>query len=93
MVSPARDMLPVAVGVDVPMERGEEKMRHGYEWWETFWKWLLKEGKEANANAPLDIYLDNWLKIKKNEFEKLWREDVDLIEKLEDAPRGGGGGS
>jgi len=53
------------------------KMRHGYEWWETFWKWLLNESKDP-PYIPDDIDLDEWLRDKKKLFTDMWREGLIL---------------
>lgn len=45
-------------------------MRHGYEWWEAFWKWFLNESKDHGGIFNIDVYLKNM----KKEFEELWRE-------------------
>lgn len=52
-------------------------MRHGIPWWETFWKWLLKDSRTLFLYVDADqneLYLDQHLKDMKLEFEELWRE-------------------
>lgn len=50
-------------------------MRHGYEWWEAYDKWLLKEAVIAENRSELATeQMPSWLKRKKKEFEKLWNE-------------------
>jgi len=43
------------------------KVRHGWEWWESFWKWILVQADETEN-------VKWWIKHKKKEFEELWRE-------------------
>jgi hypothetical protein len=42
-----------------------EKMRHGYEWWEKFWDWLILSS---------DPEKQRYLKERKKQFEEYWRE-------------------
>ena len=43
-------------------------MRQGYNWWETFWKWLLTQ----KVGEPITV--KSWLYFKKKEFEELVRD-------------------
>jgi len=49
-------------------------MRHGWEWWEAFWKWLKDEAVDAGWTHEGETIKD-WMKSKKAEFEELWRRD------------------
>lgn len=54
-----------------------QKVRHGYEWWEKFWKWLRKDSLNVFHYLDEDQnehYLTEWIDERKEEFEKLWRE-------------------
>jgi hypothetical protein len=50
-------------------------MRHGYEWWEAFWKRLLMKaaGIDVWSRNEEKLYaLPVWLISVKNEFEREW---------------------
>lgn len=40
-------------------------MRHGYEWWESFWDWLILSS---------DLEKQKYLKERKKQFEEYWRK-------------------
>ncbi|MBW2672020.1 MAG: hypothetical protein JRD89_01225 [Deltaproteobacteria bacterium] len=44
-------------------------MRHGYEWWEAFWKWLLKQCLENDDRHSYLVLKDYY-----EEFEEKWRK-------------------
>lgn len=52
-------------------------MRHGYEWWEAFWKWLLDSYENMRNDEWGDIgkYAANELRNKYNDFEEKCRKE------------------
>jgi len=49
-------------------------MRHGWKWWEAFWKWLLDKSRYHSCVHYGDDTTRFWLKKRFKEFEALWRE-------------------
>lgn len=56
-------------------------MKHGYKWWEDFWRWFKQEADEKYRNISSD-----WLEMKKQEFEELWKERQASSKLKEDQP-------
>jgi len=59
-------------------------MRHGWEWWESFWKWLLNsyvdlERLDDERGAELYVktgkMIQDELKTRYKEFEEKWRTE------------------
>lgn len=52
-------------------------MRHGWEYWETFFKWLKNEAKPVwileEGKINVGSHLDTWIKYKQDEFWRLWK--------------------
>lgn len=57
-------------------------MRHGYEWWENFWKWLKTESEQIKLPMSGAPTMRNHLDKKYKQFEELWRRgDIKREEK------------